>query len=132
MDDDLGAVFLWLPILCGIVVWSNWDSDNIVGHLRHQVAYGVSHSEVHMQARPKDCDFWGAPVGIKDCSYKPLVTAYNAAGEVVPGGKPRYGTDRITGKPIVSYDDGKRWAWAPAISDHTVKRIEVQWWKVAN
>jgi hypothetical protein len=93
MGDDLGAVFLWLPILCGIVVWSNWDSDNIVGHLRHQVAYGASYSEVHMQARPKDCDFWGAPVGIKDCSYKPLVTAYNAAGEVVPGGKPRYGTD---------------------------------------
>jgi hypothetical protein len=126
MDDDLGTVVLWSAILFGIVSWSNWDSDNIVGHLRHQFTYGVPYSEVHMQSRPKDCDFWGAPVGLKDCSYKSLVIAYNAAGEVVPG-QPTYGIDKNTGKSIVSYDQGKSWLWAPAVSDHTVKHIEVQW-----
>ncbi len=132
MDDDLGAALGWFAILCGIVVWGSWDSDNIVGHLRHQIAYGVSYSDVHMQARPKDCGFWGAPVGMNDCSYEPLVTAYNAAGEVVPGKEPKYGIDRNTGKPIVSYDDGKSWVWTPATSDYTVKRIEVQWRKATN
>jgi hypothetical protein len=132
MDDDLGTAFVWLAILCGIGVWSSWDSDNIIGRVRHQIAYGVPYAEVHMQARPKDCDFLGAPVGMKDCRYEPLVTAYNSAGEVVPGDKPRYGVDKNTGKTIVSYYDGQSWAWAPAISDQTVKRIYVEWMKVAN
>jgi hypothetical protein len=59
------------------------------------------------------------------------VTTYNAAGEELPGEKPRYGNDRDTGKLIVSYDDGKTWAW-PTISDHKVEGIEVRWKKVAD
>jgi hypothetical protein len=132
MDDDLGVGLTWFAVVCGIVVWNSWDSDNIVGQLRHQIAYGVSYSDVHMQARPKECDFWGAPVGMKDCSYEPLVTGYNAAGEVVPGEGPKYNTDRNTGRPIVSHDNGLTWVWAPVILDYTVKRIEVQWRKATN
>lgn len=132
MDDELGVVVFWLAVLGGIVLWSNWDSDNIVGHLRHQLAYGVSYSDVHMQTRPKDCDFWGAPVGLKDCSYEPVVTAFNASGEIVPSKTVKHSTDINTGKPIISFDGGKSWLWAPAISDYTIKRIEVQWQRATN
>ena len=91
-------------ILGGFVIWANSDSDNIAGHLWHQFTYGLSYSKVQMHTRPQDCDFWGAPVGIKECKYEPLVTAYNALGNVVPNPKSIFSRRKKTGNLVVTAD----------------------------
>jgi hypothetical protein len=35
---------------------------------------GYRSDQIAMEHRPHDCDFWGAPIGRKDCHYKAVVT----------------------------------------------------------
>jgi hypothetical protein len=86
----LGVALFWLAVLGGIVIWFNLDGDNIVGHLRYQITYGVDYAEVYMRPRPKDCDFWTAPMGNKNCTYKPTVAAYDVGGNLLMYGDPSW------------------------------------------
>ena len=49
--------------------------------------YGVSRDDVRTDARPTDCDFLTAPLGIKGCSYKAQVQIWKADGGWLPGGR---------------------------------------------
>jgi hypothetical protein len=94
------------------------------------VRYNVEPGKVDTDPRPKDCDFIHAPLGDKGCSYKAHVRAYNAAGVLVGGeDAPKYGHDTKTGKPILSYDDGKTWDWysEAKVPDPTVASVRVFW-----
>jgi hypothetical protein len=61
------------------------------------------------------------------------VKAYNAAGVLVGGeDAPKYGHDTKTGRPIISYDDGKTWDWYSEanVPDPKVASVKVFWLKV--
>lgn len=76
-----------------------------------------------------------APLGNKECHYEAAVTAYNAAGDLVGGDDaPKYSHDTKTGKPIISWDDGKTWVWFARadIPDQKVKSVIVTWSKVTD
>jgi len=93
----------------------------------------VPTDKVVMDAKPTDCDFMHAPLGNKDCHYEAAVTAVNAAGDVVGGDHaPKYGHDSQTGRPIVSYDNGKTWDRFPAadLPDQRAASVIVTWSKV--
>ena len=47
---------------------------------------------------------------------------------------PKYSHDTKTGKPIVSWDNGKSWVWYPGaeIPDQKVKSVSVSWIKVTD
>jgi hypothetical protein len=101
----------------------------------YSTEYTITTEQVHWNTKPADCDWGHAPLGDKGCHFKKTVTAFNAAGEVVGGDDaPTYGNDTKTGKPIISYDKGKTWAWlpedAPKIPDLKVKSVEIGWNKV--
>jgi hypothetical protein len=101
--------------------------------LWYGLQYGVAPASVHTSDKPSDCDWSRSPLGNKGCYYKAVVSAFNAAGDLVRGdGAPKYGKDNKTGKPIISYDDGKTWAWsyADATPDLGVKTVRVEWIKV--
>ena len=94
--------------------------------------YQISTGKIHVDAKPQDCNFMHAPLGNKDCHYESVVTAYNAAGELVGGDDaPKYSHDIKTGKPIVSWDGGKSWVWFPGaeIPDQKVNAVCVSWTK---
>jgi hypothetical protein len=77
--------------------------------LLYETEYQIAKNQVHWHYRPTDCDFMHAPVGNNGCSYKKIVTAYNAAGEAVEGDNaPKYATN-THGDITVSHDDGKTW-----------------------
>ncbi len=104
-DSSLGG-FIALIILA-LIVWfilpARWTDP-----LLYSTEYSVNANQVHWNAKPTDCDFIHAPLGDKACHYKKTVTAYNAAGYVVAGhDAPKYSHDTNTGKPIISYDNGK-------------------------
>jgi hypothetical protein len=134
---DKVAVTFWffvIFILPALIIWfilpNRW-TDLIV----YSTVYSVSTRQVHWNDKPTDCDWGHAPLGDKGCHYKKSVTAYNAAGNVVAGDDaPTYGKDTKTGKPIISYDNGKTWTWlpedAPTASDLQVKSVDIGWIKV--
>jgi hypothetical protein len=133
-EGSLGG-FIVLIILA-LIIWfilpASW-TDPIL----YSMEYSINSGQVHWNAKPTDCDFIHAPLGDKACHYKKTVTAYDAAGYVVAGDDaPKYGHDTNTGKPIISYDNGKSWNWlptdAPATPDLTVKRVEIDWVKVTD
>ena len=49
------------------------------------VEYNVSFNKVYTSNKPPDCDWSYAPIGRKGCYYKAVVSAFNAAGELVGG-----------------------------------------------
>jgi hypothetical protein len=96
------------------------------------VKYSVSPEKVDTDPKPKDCDFIHAPLGDKGCSYRAHVRAYNASGVLVGGeNAPKYSLDTKTGKPIISYDDGKTWDWSSeaTVPNRTVASVKVYWLK---
>ena len=120
-NDGGGVILLYLGIFALFFVPASWTYP-----LWYAVAYQVSPAQVRTPDQPSDCDWTRAPLGRKGCSYKALVKAYNSAGQVVGGdGAPKYGHDTNTGKPIISYDEGKTWAWfpAPATPDLTINSV---------
>jgi hypothetical protein len=135
MDNDSGRVLgvMWL----GLMAWLLWpgNGDHWNDTLWWSVKYRVNYSGVHISPKPADCDFLHAPLGIKGCSFKSRVSAYNAAGNFVGGDDaPKYGNDAQTGRPIISWDNGKTWDWYPASTtpDKTVQTVEVRWTKVTD
>lgn len=97
--------------------------------------YAVSPGRIQIEPKPTDCDFMRAPLGEKGCHYDETVTAYNAEGDVVGGDNaPRYSNDTKTGKPIISWDNGKTWEWLAAdhVPDQTIKTLQVTWHKVTD
>lgn len=130
-DSFIGPIivvgFIWLVSDVGSIGWFNqgWYS----------VRYFVPPNEVHVDARPQDCDFMHAPLGSKGCHYEAVVAAYNSAGDLLSGDRaPKYGHDSKTGKPIISWDQGKTWTWmvAAAVPDQKVKSVNVSWMKIVD
>lgn len=93
-------------VVAGIGAYVYWAGG--IKTVWYAATYGVPTDTIHVAAQPSDCDFMHAPLGQKGCRYESTVTAYNAAGEVVGGDDaPKYGHDTKTGKPIISWDNGK-------------------------
>jgi len=133
MSDDgvAGAVF-WLLVGLGLFAWA-FTPHSWTNAIWSGLQYKVSFDQVYTSNKPSDCDWGRAPLGNKGCSYKAVVSAFNAAGDLVSGdGAPKYGTDSKTGKPIISYDDGKTWKWsyADTTPDLRVKTVRVEWIKL--
>jgi hypothetical protein len=120
-------------LLCfALVVWF-FLPDSYTDRIKYSFEYNCPSDQVHRSPRPTDCDWGHAPLGDKDCHYKKIVSAYNAAEYVVAGdGAAIYGGDQATGKVIVSYDDRKTWQIltpdSPAL-DRRVKSVEISWVK---
>jgi hypothetical protein len=132
LDDDTKSGLIGFLVIAGIAGWLYFVGFNATWYA---VEYKVSPEKIHIDAKPKDCDFMHAPLGNKECHYEAAVTAYNAAGQVVGGdGTPKYGHDTKTGKPIVSYDDGQTWVWFTGddIPNPIVKSVVVTWSKVTD
>jgi hypothetical protein len=138
LSDNSGCLS---PIAVGLLVWAFWpDSwtntlNSWTDTLWYAAEYKVSMDNVHTNKKPKDCDWMRAPLGDKGCHFKRIVAAFNASGEQVGGDDaPKYSRDTKTGKPIVSYDNGKTWGWfpAPEAPDLKVKNVEVRWTKVTD
>jgi hypothetical protein len=108
----LGLLIFWGLVAFGIwfFVWGRDTS------LRYQIQYSASSENVTVEKKPTDCEFLHAPMGNKDCHYE------KAVGVVT------YAPDTQTGRPIVSYDDGKHWAWNDG-GPLTGARVYVSWRK---
>jgi len=102
MEDKLGCL-LWV-LLGGVVIllWLGWNSK-----LRYAIQYGADFDRITISDAPHDCDWDRAPLGNKGCHYKKDVVVI------------KVGTDPKTGKPIVSYDEGKTWTFTTADSPVT-------------
>jgi hypothetical protein len=125
----------WLGplIILGICGWIFYAGG--INKAWYSLKYSVFPDAVHIDAQPSDCDFMHAPLGSKGCHYKAVVTAYNATGAVVGGDDaPKYSHDTKTGKPIISYDNGKTWDWLTAgdVPDPVIKSVIVTWVKATD
>jgi hypothetical protein len=56
---------------------------------------------VDIDVKPKDCDFWRSPVGIKGCHYKRAIDVFDAVAYV--GTMSRTVAERIV-RPIPIFD----------------------------
>jgi hypothetical protein len=130
-NEGLGCLALFVIL---IIASLSWGSGGWIDWLWYSVKYAVMPAQVEVEAKPKDCDFWHAPVGRKECHYRAVVAAYNVNGGLVGGDNaPRYSRDSRTGKPIVSYDNGARWDWLLGVTDvpsRKVAKVLVSWTKV--
>jgi hypothetical protein len=131
-DDRLGKVIFFLIVagMFGFVIWAGG-----IREAWYCAKYQVTPDKIHVDAKPKDCDFLHAPLGIKGCHYEADVNAYNAEGMLVGGDHaPKYGRDSKTRKPVVSWDDGKTWEWmASADAPNTnIVSIGVSWVRVTD
>ena len=131
-NSGSGGWVFWL-VGAGVVTWIYWAGG--INQVWYSLQYSVGADKVHVDAKPKDCDFMHAPIGDKGCSYKASVTAYNATGELVGGDDaPKYGHDTKTGKPIISRDNGKTWDWYSGadVPNSKVDSVIVTWLKVTD
>lgn len=128
-DDSGGGVFFLVAVGVGIFLYSDSSWSNSVWYsFQHDVGFG----DVITEAKPPDCNFLQAPLGIKGCSYKAIPKAYNADGVLVAGtGAPKFASDTNTNRPILSYDDGKTWHWyvGESLPSTKPKLVRVYWLK---
>jgi hypothetical protein len=132
---DKDTISGWIGIAAFVFFIGYIGSSGWFNAIWYGVEYGVDPFIVSVDSKPKDCDFMHAPMGNKECHYDAKATAYNAVGEVVGGANaPKYSHDIKTGKPIVSYDDGKTWDWfyGADIPDTKIKSVVVTWSKVTD
>jgi hypothetical protein len=85
----------WLILIIFTIFY--WCREAWYSKIRYAVQYGVSYTQVTKPNEPHDCDWLTAPIGNKNCHYDPQVLTVRTATST-------------TGKPIVSYDDGKTWS----------------------
>jgi hypothetical protein len=78
MSDNDAQGCVWGIGWLGLMAWLLWpgSGDHLSDSLWWAVKYGVGYSQVHISAKPADCDFLHAPLGIKGCSFKSRVIAY--------------------------------------------------------
>lgn len=81
MRDNVEGFFGYL-VIAGIAGWLYFVGFDATWYA---VEYQVSPDKIHVDAKPKDCDFMHAPLGEKGCHYEAAAAAYNTAGEVVGG-----------------------------------------------
>lgn len=86
-----GLVLAWFVYLVAEAVWHS--------KARYALQYANSYGEVIKEKKPHDCDWLTAPLGDKNCHYDAQVQVQTIAT----------GTDSNSGRPIVSYDNGKTW-----------------------
>jgi hypothetical protein len=73
MRDPGGWAFLLFVAVA--VVFIAWMRDAAwLAKLRYG---GDHHAPITVAHRPHDCDFWGAPIGVKDCHYRPIGDAFS-------------------------------------------------------
>jgi hypothetical protein len=133
MNDLLGSLIGWLFAL-GVLLWiflpESWTNPLWYG-LKYSVeGFSLANlAEVHTSDKPSDCDWGRAPLGAKGCHYDRVVTAYNAAGDLiaVDAAMPKRAHNK-DGKPIISYDGGKTWKLVGPAT--IIKKVDVDWLKV--
>ena len=132
-NDWIGAISILflIGIGCGFffLLPNKW-TDPIWYSLQYQADW----NQVETESKPTECDWGRSPIGGKGCHFKKTVYALNAAGERVGGDDaPQYGQS-TTGKPIVSWDNGKTWDWysESAAPDMRVARVLITWIKVTD
>jgi hypothetical protein len=109
----VGLFVFWLIYQAAIGAWYS--------KVRYAAQYGVDYSHVYKDKKPHDCEWLAAPLGDKNCHYD----AEARKDSVMTS------TDRTTGRPIVSYDEGKSWSWNDG--DYPAKaesNVYVSWQKV--
>jgi hypothetical protein len=106
MKDDSWSFGLVFMLGFG---WFGWLDES---ELRFRLQYG---DDVSVAAKPHDCDFFGAPLGNKYCSYEPHA-------QIV-----MYSQDK--GEAIISYDEGKTWAWNPGGPTENKRITFIDWIK---
>ena len=83
--------------------------------LRYAFEANVSYDQVFVADKPRDCDFFTAPMGNKLCHYETVVQTVRISTST-------------TGQAIVSYDEGETWLLIDA--DYTViPSVTVMWIK---
>jgi hypothetical protein len=78
------VIFVWLPDM-----W--WIKTRI------SLWYSVAYDQVTIEKQPKDCNFFHAPLGGKDCHYDPHVSIVKVDNSNLWGGQ------------SISYDNGENW-----------------------
>ena len=106
-----------------LVVLAGWLAARFIAPddwiIRYAAQYMVSPSDVTIEPRPTRCDWWHAPLGDKACHYRKVV-------QVV---KWRMAS---SGKPEISYDDGKVWVEGEPDKDQAIPatHVSVGWVRV--
>lgn len=129
-EFSFGGLIGW--IVFALIVWfilpASWTDPFL-----YSTVYQINSDEVHRSDRPTDCDFMHAPLGDKGCSYKKMVTAYNAAGNAVGGDNAPIYNKNTDNNTIVSYDDGKTWQLlGTSRPDSKVAKVEIYWVKATD
>jgi len=129
MSDESGCG-ISLLVIAGIGAYIYWAGG--IKTVWYAATYRVGIDKVQVDPEPTNCDFMHAPLGQKDCHYESTVAAYNTTGTLIGGDyAPKYGHDSNTGKPIISWDQGKTWVWfdGTEIPDQKVTSVIVSWTK---
>jgi hypothetical protein len=85
LDKDTISGWIGILVIAGIAGWLYFVGFDATWYA---VEYKVSPDKVHVDTKPKDCDFMHAPLGNKECHYEAKATAYNAAGLSAAAGFP--------------------------------------------
>jgi len=79
---------------------------------------GIQTENVIVKKKPIDCNFWSAPIGVKNCTYEKDVRVG------------LYGLDDKTAVSIVSYDGGKSWERTENIFGISGKGVKLDWYRL--
>ena len=117
------AAFLLFCIWLFVAILGYFSHAPWVNRIRYSAWYNVEPSKVKQteDKPPSDCDFLRAPIGSKGCHYDKSVKLEHIIAS----------HDTNTNRPIVSYDEGKTWAWNDG--DYPVsagKTVYVGWQKI--
>jgi hypothetical protein len=127
-SDGGFAIIIGLLIVAGM--WFFIFNSSSSNSLWYSFKYNVSLKDVRTDTKPDDCDFLRAPMGLKGCSYRARVQAFNADEMMVAGeGAPAWSAERETGKPIISWDSGKTWYLYTGTDDLKPRSVRVSWVK---
>jgi len=110
--------FVFWPYLTGfflIPLLFDWTGDLWHSKARYAMQYDVPTSSITVADKPHDCAFLAPPLGEKHCHHERVVTV-----EVVV-----HSHDTSTNRPIVSYDDGKTWAWNDGYAGPSDRHVSV-------
>jgi hypothetical protein len=105
-DSDGG----WGLVISAFLIWAIYSIGSSVWNSKARFAfrYGANFSDINKENKPHDCDWLKAPIGDKECHFDAEVQTT----------KVRTALDQITGRPIISFDDGP-WTWDLSSSSYT-------------